>query len=195
MAEPRLPDPVLLVVATFGRHADALTWAAEHLEDLFGPVGLFSQTYEFRHTSYYEATMGPQLSKRFLAFQNLVAADCLATLKLQTNRLEKELAGSGRFPEPRPLNLDPGLLSLGKFLLATTKDQAHRIYLSDGIFAEVTLRYDTGAFEPWPWTYADYREPFVRSFLKEARGFYRQRLKEVRHGTGAMDGPGARPGR
>ena len=98
--------------------------------------------------------------------------------KRRTNEMEKELAASGRFPEVRPLNLDPGILTLGKFLLATTKDQAHRVYLRDGIFAEVTLRYHAGAFEPWPWTYADYREPAVRDFLRSARDFYRQRLRE-----------------
>jgi hypothetical protein len=78
----------------------------------------------------------------------------------------------------RPINIDPGLLELGKFLLATTKDQAHRIYLRDGIFAEVTLRYHAGAFEPWPWTYADYRQPCVHEFLLQAREYYRQRLRE-----------------
>jgi hypothetical protein len=78
------------------------------------------------------------------------------------------------------LNLDPGLLSLGKFMLATTKDQAHRIYLRDGIFAEVTLHYHAGAFEAWPWTYADYQLPFVREFLGCARDYYRRRLPEIR---------------
>ncbi|MHB1423610.1 MAG: DUF4416 family protein, partial [Gemmataceae bacterium] len=77
----------------------------------------------------------------------------------------------------RPLNVDPGLLELGKFLLATTKDQAHRVYLRDGIFAEVTLRYHAGAFEPWPWTYADYRLACVHEFLQQAREYYRQRLR------------------
>ena len=103
--------------------------------------------------------------------------------KLLTNALEQRLAAAGRFPELRPLNLDPGHLSLGKFLLATTKDQAHRIYLREGIYAEVTLRYQEGAFEPWPWTYADYREPGVRAFLKEAREFYRRRLRERGEGV------------
>jgi hypothetical protein len=120
--------------------------------------------------------MGPGLSKQLLAFERLVSADCLAEVKLQTIALETELAAQRTFPETRPLNLDPGLLSLGKFLLATTKDQAHRIYLGRGIFAEVTLHYRAGAFEPWPWTYADYREPAVRAFLGRAREYYRQRL-------------------
>ena len=69
---------------------------------------------------------------------------------------------------------------LGKFLLATTKDQAHRVYLRDGIFAEVTLHYHAGAFRPWEWTYADYRLPEVLAFLREARTFYRGRLASAR---------------
>ncbi len=60
------------------------------------------------------------------------------------------MARSDSYPEPRPVNIDPGYLNLGKFLLATTKDQAHRVYLRDGVYAEVTLRYQAGAFEPWP---------------------------------------------
>jgi hypothetical protein len=122
--------------------------------------------------------MGPDLRKQFLAFRQLVVPDSLPPIKLRTNQLEQELAGSRTYAEPRPLNLDPGHLTLGKFLLATTKDQAHRIYLRDGIFAEVTLRYEAGAYVPWPWTYADYRQEQIRAFLQQARDYYRQRLRE-----------------
>ncbi len=52
----------------------------------------------------------------------------------------------------RTLNLDPGLLSLSRFALATTKDGSHRIPLRDGIYAEVTLVYERGGFHPLPWT-------------------------------------------
>lgn len=123
--------------------------------------------------------MGAGLRKQLLAFRDLVAPDRLAEIKLHTNALERELVVSGRFPEERPLNLDPGLLDRGKFMLATTKDQAHRIYLRDGIFAEVTLFFRAGAFEPWPWTYADYRLPAVRDFLRQARDEYRRVLADV----------------
>jgi Domain of unknown function (DUF4416) len=173
-----MADPVLLVVAAFSRHETALDWARQRLESCFGPASLVSPTFDFHQTKYYEATMGAGLRKRFVAFHDLVDPERLAGIKRQTIELEAELAGTGRHAEPRPLNLDPGLLSLGKFCLATTKDQQHRIYLRDGIFAEVTLRFQAGAFEPWPWTYADYREEGVRQFLKEARDFYRQRLRE-----------------
>jgi hypothetical protein len=178
MADPRSPAPVLLVVAAFSRHAEALAWGRERLERACGPVALAGVPFDFHHTAYYEPTMGPGLRKCLLVFRDLVPADCLPAVKLHTNALETELAGAGTYPEPRPLNLDPGLLSLGKFVLATTKDQAHRVYLRDGIFAEVTLRFEAGAFEPWPWTYADYREPAVREFLRGARDYYRGRLRE-----------------
>ena len=173
---PRIPVPSLLVVAAFSRHASALEWARLRLEGTYGPVGLASPEFSFHQTTYYEASMGKDLRKQFLGFHNLVPGDCLARVKLHTNQLEEELAKAGSYSETRALNLDPGLLQLGKFTLATTKDQAHRIYLRDGIYAEVTLRFQDGAFEPWPWTYADYREQHVRDFLKTLRDFYRQRL-------------------
>ena len=176
--DPRPQPPVLLVIAAFSRHESAMAWGRERLEQAFGPVGLASALFVFNQTTYYQATMGPDLHKQFLAFQRLVAPDGLSAVKLHTNSLEGELAATGAYPELRPLNLDPGHLSLGKFLLATTKDQAHRVYLRDGIFAEVTLHYEAGAFEPWPWTYADYRQESVRAFLQEARDYYRQRLRE-----------------
>jgi hypothetical protein len=174
--DPRQPVPVLLVVAAFSRHDEALAWARQRLEQAFGPVALAGEPFLFHHTTYYEATMGPGLRKQMLAFKRLVEADCLPELKIRTNALEAELAGRRTFTEQRPLNLDPGALTLGKLLLATTKDQAHRVYLGRGIFAEVTLRFQGGSYEPWPWTYADYREPAVRSFLGQAREFYRQQL-------------------
>ncbi len=178
MAHPRPPEPVLLVVAAFSRHAGALAWGRQQLEAAFGPVALAGPMYPFTQTAYYEPTMGSGLQKQLLAFDRLLPADALAGVKVRTNVLEEQLARAGRYPEPRPLNLDPGVLTLGKFLLATTKDQAHRVYLRDGIFAEVTLHFASGAFAPWPWTYADYRLPAVLDFLREARTFYRRRLHE-----------------
>lgn len=173
---PRIPVPSLLVVAAFSRHQSALEWARQRLQETYGPIALASPEFSFHQTTYYEATMGKDLRKQFLGLQKLVPGDCLPAAKLHTNQLEEELAKSGSYPEARPLNLDPGLLQLGKFLLATTKDQAHRIYLRDGIFAEVTLRFQDGAFETWPWTYADYREPAVRDFLRTLRDYYRSQL-------------------
>jgi hypothetical protein len=176
MAQARLPDPVLLVVAAFSRHVPLLSDACAVLEPLFGPVAFCSLLYDFNQTNYYASTMGPQLKKCFLVFEKLVVPDDLAEIKVQTNALEQTYATGKLHPEERPLNMDPGILTLGKFMLATTKDQTHRIYLRAGIYAETTLRFEGGEFLAWPWTYADYRQCCVLAFMKEAREFYRRRL-------------------
>ncbi|MBL8793719.1 MAG: DUF4416 family protein [Planctomycetia bacterium] len=178
MAEPKTHSPVALVVAVFSRHPEAFAWGRSQLESLHGPIALASVEFPFSQTDYYERSMGADLRKQLLVFHALIAPDRLPDIKLRTNALEREIAAQSQWPEARPLNLDPGLLTLGKFQLATVKDQAHRIYLRDGIFAEVTLRYEAGAFVPWPWTYADYRQPLVLDFLQAARDWYYRRIRE-----------------
>lgn len=177
MGETRTAEPALLVVAAFSRHDDALAWARERLVRDWSPLAMAGEPFAFTQTAYYHATMGQGLRKQLLAFSGLVSQDCLPAVKHKTNALERELAETGRYPEARPLNLDPGILTLGKFLLATTKDQGHRIYLDHGIYAEVTLRFEAGDYVPWPWTYADYREDSVRATLKRFRGYLKERLR------------------
>jgi hypothetical protein len=167
-----LIEPQLLIVAALSRHDAVLAWAQARLQEVFGPLCCLGPTIAFNHTQYYKRTMGPGLKKQLLAFARLVEYDQLAAVKRRTMELEQDVRETGSFAEARPLNLDPGFLSLGKFVLATTKDQAHRIYLHGGIFAEVTLRYHHGAFEPQPWTYPDWRLPEVLEFLQQARVAY-----------------------
>lgn len=178
MSRPWVSTKSLLVIACFSRHLAALEWAQQRLRSMNGPIALVSCDFPFHHTSYYEPTMGQGLVKRFLVFDAFFRPDCLPDAKNFTIQIEKELIDRKEYPEARPLNLDPGLLQLGKFLLATTKDQAHRIYLRDNIFAEVTLRYQRAGFVPWPWTYADYQEPAVRQFLDEARAFLYRKIQD-----------------
>jgi hypothetical protein len=179
MSKRRRPDPSLLVVACFSRHPSALEWAQTRLVKTYGPLQLVSPDFDFHHTDYYATSMGIGLKKRLLVFEQLRPSDILPDVKNLTIGLEAEFARRGEFPDERPLNLDPGLLQLGKFLLATTKDQSHRMYLRDGIYAEVTLRFEGKKFECWPWTYADYREPTLREFLKGARAALREKIAQL----------------
>jgi hypothetical protein len=176
MAQLRLHPPVVLIVAAFSRYEPALQWAQLRLQELFGPIQMSSPPFPFDHTDYYTPSMGPDLRKQLFAFQRLITAESLPDIKHQTNALEAELAQSGDFPEPRPLNLDPGYLDAGKLILASTKNHAHRIYLRDGIFAEVTLYYRDKRFRPWPWTYRDYQQPLVLDFLEQVRTWYRKQV-------------------
>ncbi len=173
-----LIEPVMLVVAGFSRHGTLLDSTTDVLVQHFGPIALTGPTIEFRNTAYYEASMGTGLLKRYWAFDRLQSPDQLAAIKRLTITLEEAVITSKQYEEPRPLNLDPGFLGLGKFVLATTKDQSHRIYLHGGIFAEVTLRFHDGEFEPRPWTYPDWQLPQVFHFLKQARQFFTQRRQQ-----------------
>ncbi len=174
MGQMRTLPPVLLVAACFSRHADARGWARQRLEGAFGPVGLASDPFDFGHTPYYAPTMGDGLVKELWAFARPVDLGQLPAIKRATNALEEEAAALGRWPEARPVNIDPGYLEPGKLVLATTKDQAHRLHIGDGVFGEVTLHWRGGAWQPWPWTYADYREPVVLAFLAQAREWQRR---------------------
>ena len=77
----------------------------------------------------------------------------------------------------RRVNLDPGYVSLSKMVLATTKDYSHRIYLGQGIYAEVTLHYRHGAFHPWEWTYPDYASQRYLDIFGHIRDIYVAQLR------------------
>jgi hypothetical protein len=171
-------SPVLLVMAAFSRHEAALSWARASAVEAFGPVALDSPTLDFCETDYYESTMGPGLKKVFFAFVELIDPARLVEIKLQTNAWEQEYAEKGEHAEPRPLNLDPGYLTLGKLVLASTKDFCHRIYLDRGIYAEVTLFYRHGCWEHHPWTFADYRREDYQQFFSECRDDLHRKLRK-----------------
>ena len=178
MGQVRLPSPVLLLLAAFSRHEGALGWARARAVEAWGDVALESQAFAFDHTDYYQPTMGPGLRKRFFAFVETVDPGRLAEIKLVTNAWEQEYAEVSEHAEPRPLNLDPGYLTLGKLVLASTKDFCHRIYLDRGIYAEVTLFYRHGRWEHHPWTFADYRREDYQQFFSECRDYLHRKLRK-----------------
>ena len=156
-------------MAVFSRHDQALQWAREQASRHWGPSVFSSDVFDFNDTTYYERSMGTGLRKTFLVFQNLIDPQTLPDLKWQTNAWEQLYRDQHDCPEPRPLNLDPGYLTEAKLVLATTKDRDHRLYLSRGIFAEVTLYYHRGAWKTREWTYPDYRSADYHQFFTRCR--------------------------
>jgi hypothetical protein len=143
-------------------------------------VALESPRFEFSETGYYGPTMGGDLRKTFFAFQRPADPAGLARWKLTANAREAEYAALARHPEPRPLNLDPGYVALGKLVLASTKDFAHRIYLGDGIYAEITLFYRHGRWQHHDWTFPDYRRADYQRFFSECRDFLHAASRQER---------------
>jgi len=171
------PKPVLLFMAVFGADPSAFDWVRTRAEAEWGPLALESQSFPFEtFTDYYVKSMGETLPKRLWAFENLISPDALPKIKCVTNVWEAEVLSWTDCPVERPLNIDPGYIDLGKLILASTKDHAHRIYLSDGIFAETTLMYTQKQWKPLPWTYPDYQSTDYQQFLTQCREYlYRKR--------------------
>ncbi len=159
----------LLVAVLSAPDADQETLVAALGEGL-GPVDFKRGAGVFGWSSYYEEEMGRGLVRTFYSFGRLVDPASLSSIKIWTNALEARFSSEGR----RRHNLDPGLLSLSRLVLATTKNRAHRLPLRDGIYGELTLVYEKGGFQFLPWTYADWRSEKYRAILAELRS----RLKE-----------------
>ena len=89
--------------------------------------------------------------------------------------LERRLSLGGR----RLVNLDPGYLARERLVLATGKNYTHRLYVGQGLYEEVTLIYQKGAWQSLPWTYPDYAGPDLLNFLDQARKKYLWQLRTL----------------
>lgn len=177
MAEASRPEKANLICAVLAGQEPWFAEAMDRMEKLFGPTDLESEVWPFDFTDYYAEEMGSPLLRRFYSFKEVIAPDNLPAIKHTTNRLEKELARALPQAPPRPVNLDPGFVCLSKLVLATTKDHAHRVYVGAGIYGESTLHWRDGAFQPWEWTYPDYRREECREFFARVRELYREKLR------------------
>ncbi len=167
-------EPEKLICALLFTEESAADAAAARLKALYGDTDCESRTYSFSLISpYYDGEMGGTVFRRLISFAACRDPQELAAIKTQTNRIEQETAEQGC----RHINLDPGFVRCGRRSLATTKNAGHRIPLSDGIYAELTLFYARGAWNPFPWTYMDYKMPEVHAFLSEVRAIYMQQRK------------------
>ncbi len=166
MADLKIPPPGKVIIGVITRDLDVLASAQVLLEKELGPVQEKSPVIDFDFTDYYEVEMGKNLLRLWLSFDQQVIPDKLLEIKLAVMAIEEKfLDANGK----RRINLDPGILTLCKLVLATTKNYYHRIYLGKGIHAEVTLFYRHNNFEPLDWTYPDYRTETAINFFKLVR--------------------------
>ncbi|QLA15357.1 DUF4416 family protein [Desulfolutivibrio sulfoxidireducens] len=172
MSIPVEPCPAMAVLSVLSASFEAV-WPRllPELESLFGPPCRVSDLLPFDFTTYYDRELGRPIFRRVLGFSRLVPQDALAGLKLATNALE---AAFSRPDGRRLANLDPGLLTQERLVLATGKNFGHRIYLKDGIFADLTLVFQKGSWQILPWTFPDYRSQALQAELSVLRERYRQ---------------------
>ena len=173
MSLPSPPKPAKLVIGFFLHEKTLGTPVVEKLIEKFGDVDIVSSWMPFDQTTYYEPEMGAPLYRRMMAFEILIHQNELAQVKLFTNEIEKQYADKGK----RVVNIDPGYLLLEKFVLATGKNFAHRIYIGNRIYADLTLVFRKSRFETLPWSFPDYAGDRVQAFLMRVREKYAMDLK------------------
>lgn len=181
------PAQYFVAVMSAGRGYQAPVEA--RLQHHFGPILKRSQPYCFSDFSdYYEKEIGGRVWKYFLALAALRGADQLVAVKQITEAIEKEFAVEDKSASDRAhalpgfsrrVNLDPGYLTGWNLVLSTVKNQAQRIYLASGIYAEVTLIFRAGRFRPLPWTFPDYKSPQVIEFFGDLRASYQEQLRRA----------------
>lgn len=173
MAKAKSFEKCALVVGILSSAQERKNELFAELEKAFGPVFSVSPVMEFPYTDYYDSEMGSRPVRYFIMFSRLIDPSQLAAIKTKTNEIEKLFTVDGG----RHINIDPGLLTLSSLILATCKNRSHRIPLSDGIYAEVTLIYQDGDFQRQSWTYADYSADEVRSVLCSFRDALKTLMK------------------
>ncbi len=176
MGTVKKPNPVKLILAIMYTDEIAQKKARDECVKEFGTIDSMSGVLNVAaYTDYYDEEMGSDIRKVFLTFKTLIDRCRLPAIKRFTNDMEQRLAEKGR----RCINLDPGYLSNDKLVLATTKDFYHRIYLQDGIYAEITLHYQRGRYRHFSWTYPDYKSLEVLKFIESARAGLVGELRRV----------------
>lgn len=137
-------------------------WTLNSLVSLWGDPERVSESFPFDNTNYYD-DISPHLSRRFISFIGLRQADSIIKWKKDSCEIESSSA------DKRRINIDPGYINGARLVLASTKDHAHRIYIGDGIFAEVTMRYRFKKWVPFDYTFPDFSSGIYNEFLSLVR--------------------------
>ncbi|MBN1828959.1 MAG: DUF4416 family protein [Deltaproteobacteria bacterium] len=176
MSRPHRSEPVKLMASVLAADRLLIESAIGELAGRYGRPDFLSSYLPFPYTDYYRDEMGEPLERRFISFEELIDPERLPAIKIDTNMIEDLFREQGA----RKVNIDPGYISAYNLILATGKAYAHRPYLRDGIYADLTLIYRDGGFRSLEWTYPDYAGSDVRCVLEKVRERYIVQTKELR---------------
>jgi hypothetical protein len=180
MREKKSPIPVKLFIGMLSPEPELFDVCADIVCKEYGPIDYQSEIIPWTNSDFYQKEMGSGMLRKFIFFEQLRDPADLPAIKLNTIRIESGFAIQTVKKARRRINLDPGYVTEAKVVLATTKDYTHRLYIGEGIYAEVTLRYNNKdrGFTPFDYSYRDYcSETYITAFNK-ARDLLRTTLKK-----------------
>ena len=173
MADTSTPEPVKYFVALLWADATALPDAYARLTERFGGIDYEGPDRAFDLTNYYESEMGANLLRRLIAFETLRSPEELVDAKLACNAIEVALSN----PQGRRVNLDIGYLDHNKIVLASAKAAGQKIFLGGGVYADLIARFSQGLYQPFAWTFPDFKDGRYDAELAELRALYLRQRK------------------
>ena len=176
MPEPQPVDPVKLIVAVLWSSPDVLPPTMAEVTAKWGKIDFEGPDRPFDMTDYYDAEMGTGLQRRLISLQTLIPPEHLRQAKLVCNEIEHRLAGAAG----RRVNLDIGYLDRSKVVLASVKYAGQKIHLGDGVYADLIARYRAGRYQPFEWTFPDFRDGRYDQELSTIRRTYLLQLRRGR---------------
>jgi len=174
VAKPRAADPVKLFAAILWAQHQPLQNALEKLRSNWGEIDFEGADYLFDITDYYEPEMGGSLKRRLVSFRQLVPPESLSSAKHICNDIEDRFSGE----KGRLVNLDVGYLDHSKIILASFKGAGQKIYLKDGVWADMVARYRGGKYCPFEWTFPDFRDGRYDRELIQIRQIFMKQLRD-----------------
>jgi hypothetical protein len=147
--KPVKPKKVKLFIGIIYNKKEILNNILPVLKKKFGDIQ-DKLEYNFNHTDYYEDELGKNLRKYVVVFNKLIDPELLS-IEYKNNK--------------RIINLDPGYITKQKLILATTKERPHRIYLSNGIYADLTYLFSKNDCIILRNTFPDFRDKNVQEFF------------------------------
>ncbi|RMG61000.1 MAG: DUF4416 family protein [Deltaproteobacteria bacterium] len=162
-----------LITAVLYREEEVYRRAVDELARLWGEVDFAGPPRPFTATDYYAGEMGEGLVRRIVSFGPLVDPSRLPGFKRESSRVEDLFREGGK----RRVNLDPGYLDFHKVVLASWKERGNKIYMGEGVWADVILFFHRGRVIPTEWSFPDFRCGTYDSELLEIRRRYREKMR------------------
>ena len=143
---------------------------------LMAQVDFLGSPHPFDQTDYYAQEMGDGLQRVLVSFSPLVEPTFLVEARWKAHAVENQLAKAGN----RTINVDMGYLDLFKLVLASFKPRGNKIYLDQGVWADMTLIFEKGRFQPLPWSFPDFKSGVFDKDLLDIRSRYKALLADTK---------------
>ncbi|PID56206.1 hypothetical protein CSB45_12590 [candidate division KSB3 bacterium] len=176
MARTSAPEALKYFVAILFRRPEDLEQGKRALMECWGAFDFEGEDHLFDISDYYEPEMGAPLYRRLVAFETLMMPTKLVGMKLRCNEIENATAQQGQ----RIINLDAGYLDHNKLVLASAKGAGQKIYIANGIYADLLGRYEKGRYQPFHWTFPDFKTGRYDRELLHIRQMYLRQMKRWR---------------